>query len=153
MKVPYGCLQKLIISHYENNYGGAVKRFNLINEQLAGINFSTAPGFLINGLKREQLRPPKTCAVSKHSHDRSPAGLRRFLGLQQQRLGCREKYWWSGLLLLRHRSGNRLPLLRDRKRQCGTQSAPRRFPQRPWWRMHRAKTGLRSTEDSAPARR
>ena len=50
-----GMSEKLIVSHYENNYGGAVKRMNLIEEQLAGLNFSTAPGFLINGLKREQL--------------------------------------------------------------------------------------------------
>ncbi len=50
-----GMSEKLIVSHYENNYGGAVKRLNLIAEQLAGIDFNTAPGFLINGLKREQL--------------------------------------------------------------------------------------------------
>ena len=50
-----GMSEKLIVSHYENNYGGAVKRFNLIEEQLAGLDFNTAPGFLINGLKREQL--------------------------------------------------------------------------------------------------
>lgn len=47
--------ERMIISHYENNYGGAVKRLNLIDEQLAGLDFATAPGFLINGLKREQL--------------------------------------------------------------------------------------------------
>lgn len=50
-----GMSEKLIISHYENNYGGAVKRLNLIAEQLAGLDFNTAPGFFINGLKREQL--------------------------------------------------------------------------------------------------
>jgi Fe-Mn family superoxide dismutase len=50
-----GMSEKLIVSHYENNYGGAVKRLNLIVEQLAGINFNTAPNFLINGLKREEL--------------------------------------------------------------------------------------------------
>ena len=50
-----GMSEKLIVSHYENNYGGAVKRLNLIEEQLAGLDFNTAPGFLINGLKREQL--------------------------------------------------------------------------------------------------
>jgi superoxide dismutase, Fe-Mn family len=50
-----GMSEKLIVSHYENNYGGAVKRLNLIEEQLAGLDFRTAPGFLINGLKREQL--------------------------------------------------------------------------------------------------
>ena len=50
-----GLSEKLIVSHYENNYGGAVKRLNLITEQLAGLDFNTAPGFVINGLKREQL--------------------------------------------------------------------------------------------------
>ena len=50
-----GMSEKLIVSHYENNYGGAVKRLNLIDEQLAGLDFKSAPGFLINGLKREQL--------------------------------------------------------------------------------------------------
>jgi Fe-Mn family superoxide dismutase len=50
-----GMSEKLIISHYENNYGGAVKRLNLIAEQLAGVNFNTAPNYLINGLKREEL--------------------------------------------------------------------------------------------------
>jgi len=50
-----GMSERLIISHYENNYGGAVKRLNLIEEQLAALDFSSAAGFLINGLKREQL--------------------------------------------------------------------------------------------------
>ena len=49
-----GMSERLIISHYENNYGGAVKRLNLIDEQLAAIDFANAAGFLINGLKREQ---------------------------------------------------------------------------------------------------
>ena len=47
--------ERLIVSHYENNYGGAVKRLNLIEEQLAGLDFAAAPGFIVNGLKREQL--------------------------------------------------------------------------------------------------
>ena len=47
--------EKLIVSHYEHNYSGAVKRINLLEEQLAGLDFSTAPGYLISGLKREQL--------------------------------------------------------------------------------------------------
>jgi len=50
-----GMSEKLIISHYENNYGGAVKRLNVIEEQLAELDFAKAPGFLLNGLKREQL--------------------------------------------------------------------------------------------------
>ena len=50
-----GMSERLIVSHYENNYGGAVKRLNLIDEQLAQLEFDKAAGFLINGLKREQL--------------------------------------------------------------------------------------------------
>ena len=50
-----GLSEKLIVSHYENNYGGAVKRLNSITEQLGKLDFASAPVFLINGLKREQL--------------------------------------------------------------------------------------------------
>ena len=50
-----GMSERLIISHYENNYGGAVKRLNIIEEKLAELDYASAPGFLINGLKREQL--------------------------------------------------------------------------------------------------
>ena len=50
-----GMSEKLITSHYENNYGGAVNRLNAIIGQLAQLDFASAPGFLINGLKREEL--------------------------------------------------------------------------------------------------
>jgi Fe-Mn family superoxide dismutase len=50
-----GLTEKILTSHYENNYSGAVKRLNAITEQLAGLDYAKAPGFLINGLKREEL--------------------------------------------------------------------------------------------------
>src|SRR5881296_3139087 len=50
-----GLSEKLIVSHYENNYGGAVKRLNSITEHLGKMDFASAPVFLVNGLKREQL--------------------------------------------------------------------------------------------------
>lgn len=50
-----GMSERLIVSHYENNYGGAVKRLNVIEEKLAELDYATAPVFVINGLKREQL--------------------------------------------------------------------------------------------------
>jgi superoxide dismutase, Fe-Mn family len=50
-----GMSERMIISHYENNYGGAVKRLNIIDEKLAELDYASAPGFLVNGLKREQL--------------------------------------------------------------------------------------------------
>jgi superoxide dismutase, Fe-Mn family len=50
-----GMSEKLIVSHYENNYGGAVRRLNAIAVQLADLDFVSAPVFVINGLKREEL--------------------------------------------------------------------------------------------------
>src|SRR5438046_10252080 len=50
-----GLSERLIVSHWENNYGGAVKRLNAITAQLGGLDFTTAPVFVINGLKREEL--------------------------------------------------------------------------------------------------
>jgi superoxide dismutase, Fe-Mn family len=50
-----GLSAKLLQSHYQNNYGGAVKRLNAIRAQLAVTPFATAPGFVLNGLKREEL--------------------------------------------------------------------------------------------------
>jgi len=50
-----GLSEKLVVSHYENNYGGAVKRLNAICDQLASLDPASAPVFVVNGLKREQL--------------------------------------------------------------------------------------------------
>ena len=50
-----GLSERLIVSHYENNYGGAVKRLNAITAQLGSLDMATAPVFVINGLKREEL--------------------------------------------------------------------------------------------------
>ena len=50
-----GLSSNLLISHHQNNYGGAVKRLNAIRGELAETIFSTVPGFRLNGLKREEL--------------------------------------------------------------------------------------------------
>jgi Fe-Mn family superoxide dismutase len=50
-----GLSEKLIVSHYENNYSGAVKRLNAITEYMGNLDFASAPVFVVNGLKREEL--------------------------------------------------------------------------------------------------
>ena len=50
-----GISEKVLVSHYDNNYVGAVKRLNAISAQVADLDFTKAPNFVINGLKREQL--------------------------------------------------------------------------------------------------
>jgi Fe-Mn family superoxide dismutase len=50
-----GLSQKLVASHHENNYAGAVKRLVAIRKQLGELDWASAPVFVINGLKREEL--------------------------------------------------------------------------------------------------
>jgi len=38
-----GMSERLIVSHYENNYGGAVQRLNAITRELAELDFTSAP--------------------------------------------------------------------------------------------------------------
>jgi Fe-Mn family superoxide dismutase len=50
-----GLTPRLLASHHENNYAGAVKRLGAIRKQLGEIDWRHAPAFVINGLKREEL--------------------------------------------------------------------------------------------------
>src|SRR5258706_9822417 len=50
-----GLSERLLVSHYVNNYGGAVRRLNAIRARLAALDWTRAPVFEINGLKREEL--------------------------------------------------------------------------------------------------
>ena len=50
-----GLSVKLIESHYENNYGGALRRLNAITEQLESLDLAKTPGYVLSGLKREEL--------------------------------------------------------------------------------------------------
>ena len=50
-----GMSLKLIESHYENNYGGALRRLNAIDAQLKTLDLASTPAFVLNGLKREEL--------------------------------------------------------------------------------------------------
>jgi Fe-Mn family superoxide dismutase len=50
-----GLSERLLQSHHQNNYGGAVKRLHAIRAQLASLDWVAASSFAINGLKREEL--------------------------------------------------------------------------------------------------
>lgn len=51
-----GISEKLIRSHWENNYAGSVKALNAVKQKLAGfLEDSTLPAYLYNDLKREHL--------------------------------------------------------------------------------------------------
>jgi Fe-Mn family superoxide dismutase len=62
MPLPYasgslkGLSEKLIQSHWENNYGGAVKALNVLRKRLASAaGDADTPPYVYTGLKREQL--------------------------------------------------------------------------------------------------
>jgi len=50
-----GLSLKLIESHYENNYGGALRRLNAVTEQLESLDFAKTPAYVVSSLKREEL--------------------------------------------------------------------------------------------------
>ena len=51
-----GISEKLIQSHWENNYGGAVKALNTVRGRLTqAMSDANTPPYVYNGLKREQL--------------------------------------------------------------------------------------------------
>src|SRR5258706_9259326 len=50
-----GLSEKLLVSHHDNNYVGAVKRLGAIRAEFGKLDPATAPVFEVNGLKREEL--------------------------------------------------------------------------------------------------
>ena len=50
-----GLSERILVSHHDNNYAGAVRRLNAIHAQFRALDVATAPVFTINGLKREEL--------------------------------------------------------------------------------------------------
>ena len=50
-----GLSEKLLSSHHGNNYVSAVKRLGSIQGEFAKLDLATAPNFIVNGLKREEL--------------------------------------------------------------------------------------------------
>src|SRR5215467_2929082 len=53
-----GISERMIVSHHENNYGGAVKNLNKVEEELSRVTKDT-PGFVVAGLKERELSPTR----------------------------------------------------------------------------------------------
>jgi Fe-Mn family superoxide dismutase len=77
-----GLSEKMIVSHHDNNYGGAVKNLNRVELELAQINSDTAP-FVVAGLRQSEL----TFRNSKTLHEAYFANL----GGDGKRSGAIEK--------------------------------------------------------------
>ena len=64
-RVP-GLSERILTSHHQNNYGGAVRRLNAIEAELTKLDFATAPNFVVNGLKREALIAANSMILHEH---------------------------------------------------------------------------------------
>jgi Fe-Mn family superoxide dismutase len=64
-----GLSQRLMESHYENNDGGALNRLNAITDKPESLDFRRTPGYVINGLKREE-----SIALGGHSAQKAING-------------------------------------------------------------------------------
>jgi len=69
-----GLSEKLIRSHYDNNYGGAVKRLAAIDAQWRALDVASAPVFVVNGLKREELIATNSMILHELYFDRLGSG-------------------------------------------------------------------------------
>jgi Fe-Mn family superoxide dismutase len=49
-----GISERILVSHYENDYGAAVRTLNEIREELSELDLATARGYRVRALKREE---------------------------------------------------------------------------------------------------
>ena len=50
-----GLPDDLIVGHYEDTYGAAVRTLNAVRDRLATLDLATAPAYDVRALKREEL--------------------------------------------------------------------------------------------------
>jgi Fe-Mn family superoxide dismutase len=60
-----GLSEKLLVSHHENNYGGAVKNLNKVELELAAVTKDT-PGYLVTGLRERELTYTNSMILHEH---------------------------------------------------------------------------------------
>ena len=107
-----GLSEKLIVSHYENNYGSAVRRLNAITAQLASLDFAATPMFVINGLKREELIAANSMILHELYFDSLGAEGEPDKALREvliRDFGSVER-WWSELVAIGKALGGRIRL-------------------------------------------
>ena len=60
-----GISEKMIVSHHDKNYAGAVKNLNKVKAELNGTNKDTA-GFIVGGLKQSELQFMNSVVMHEH---------------------------------------------------------------------------------------
>ncbi len=60
-----GISEKMMVSHHDNNYTGAVKNLNKVEGELANVNKDT-PGYLVAGLRERELTYTNSLIFHEH---------------------------------------------------------------------------------------
>jgi superoxide dismutase, Fe-Mn family len=60
-----GISEQMIVSHHDNNYAGAVKNLNKVEQELARVT-KDSPGFLVAGLKERELVFTNSMILHEH---------------------------------------------------------------------------------------
>src|SRR5262249_35486883 len=60
-----GLTERLLVSHHDNNYAGAVRNLNKAEAELANVTKDT-PAFLVSGLKERELTFRNSAALHEH---------------------------------------------------------------------------------------
>ena len=60
-----GLSERLLVSHHDNNYAGAVKNLNKVEEELSKVTKET-PGFLVAGLRERELTFTNSMILHEH---------------------------------------------------------------------------------------
>jgi superoxide dismutase, Fe-Mn family len=60
-----GISEQMIVSHHDNNYAGAVKNLNKVEDELAKVTKDT-PGFMVTGLRERELTYTNSLILHEH---------------------------------------------------------------------------------------
>src|SRR4051812_15772542 len=58
-----GLSERLIVSHYENSYGDAVRSLNEVREEIAGLDLAKVPPYRLRALMTEETRIANAVAL------------------------------------------------------------------------------------------
>ena len=84
-----GLSERLLVSHYENNYGGALRRLNAIRARLATLDWARTPVFEINVSSVFPIPVDASAEIARRVADRlrSSPGPKRDASLGAPRSG------------------------------------------------------------------
>ena len=93
-----GISERVIVSHYENNYGSAVRTLNTIRDRLRKIDFGSAPAHEIRAAKQEELDAAGSVALHELYFGSLGLGSSGFTGAASSEMEKPTRDCWASSL-------------------------------------------------------